>query len=383
VDRTRIRQVLINLLNNAARFTLTGGATIQAEGDGQSVVVSVADTGVGIPPDELPLIFKEFHRADDSKPGPYGGRGLGLTICRRFVELHGGSMWVESAPDEGSKFSFSLPVSPGVVAAPARDDWETWARVVAPHPDPTVAVVAPDDPAADVFRRYLDGCHVVRVSDLRQAHRLAARTPLRALILATSDSHARLPALDPDLSGLKGVPVVVCPMRTRVNVNPDLRVAKYLVKPVDREQLREALASLPRKPLDVAIVDDDPEMIRLLSRMVRSLSRRYRITTASGGAEALERLQIRRPDVVLLDLLMPGIDGYRVMEQMKADSRLAEVPVVVITARGTEEELVIAGELAISRPEGLSVGEMMGYLRALLAESARSASPGPPGAPAG
>ncbi len=381
VDRTRIRQVLINLLNNAARFTVSGGTTIGVELRDDEVVVSVEDTGVGIPAEELPTIFKEYHRSGDPKPGPFGGRGLGLAICRRFIELHGGSIWVESAPGRGSKFEFSLPFNPSFVGASAREEWETWARLPSAQPEPVVAVLSPDEPVAEVFRRYLDGFRVERVGSVERARYLAGRYPLRALILPTPPSERSAEPL-PQLPGLRGVPVVFCPLRTRANANPDLRVLRYLVKPVDREELRAALAPLGRKPLDIVVVDDDPEMIRLLHRMLRSLSRRYRIASASSGAEALDLFRAMRPDVVLLDLLMPDVDGYQIIEVMKQDALLSDVPVIVITARGTEDELVTADELTIRRPGGLSVGEVMGCLRAVLGAVNRSALRGPTGAPA-
>lgn len=366
VDAIRIRQVLINLLNNAARFTVAGGTTIGAMIEGQDVIVSVEDTGVGIPPEELPSVFKEFHHATGPSVGPYGGRGLGLTICRRFVELHGGSMWVESAPSKGAKFSFSLPLSQNVMSTPIRATWETWARPSHVQVEPTVAVLTSDDTSADAFRRYLEGVRVVRVHDLDHAQRLAARRPLRAVIVATRSDANQLATAARNASELRDVLTIVCPLRTRATANLDLCVSQYLVKPVDREQLRAALTSLKKRIARVMVVEDDSEMVSLLSRMLRSLSRRYQITTVSNGAEAIATLRKKHPDVVLLDLLMPGIDGYKVIEAMQRDETLASVPVIVVTARGRENELITAEEFSIQSSGGLSVGEVMGYLQVLL-----------------
>jgi CheY-like chemotaxis protein len=153
------------------------------------------------------------------------------------------------------------------------------------------------------------------------------------------------------------------------------------VKPVDREQLRAALAALGRSITTVGVVDDDPAMVRLVSRMLRSLSRRYRMVTAHDGAAALRLFRQTRPDAVLLDLLMPGTDGYRVAEAMQHDERLARVPIVVITAKGAEQELITAPELVISRSAGLSIAEVVRYVRSVL-DSSRRASQDRPAAPA-
>ena len=379
-DRTRVRQVLINLLTNAARFTSVGGATVRAQLDDRDVVIAVADTGAGIPPEEVPSLFRQFHRSEGSVPGPYGGRGLGLAICRRFVELHGGSMWVESAPGQGSTFSFSLPLCDTVVASSAREEWETWAAPAGPAPEPLVAVVADDEARVGLFRRYLDGHRVVRVDDLEAARVLAAGAALRALILAVPGAEAELRAEAASSPELRGVPVIACPLETRGQTSLGPRVARYLVKPIDREELRQAFASLGRPAAQVVIVDDDPEMVRLLSRMVRSIARRCRIATAADGEAALRALRTLGPDLVLLDLLMPGMDGYAVIDAMGADPALAEIPVVVASARGAELRRVTAAELAISRPEGLTVGEAMRYLQALLRPAPHSGAPGMPAA---
>jgi CheY-like chemotaxis protein len=314
--------------------------------------------------------------------GPYGGRGLGLTICRHFVELHGGTIRVKSTPEQGSTFSFSLPLSTNVVARPFREPWETWAHASAEEIQAAVGILSTDEVALNLIRRYLHGYHVVGLKDIEAARKLAARARLQALVAVDGFGRAALTEFELNGPELNSVPRIACPLHTHGRARHDLQVEKCLVKPIGREQLRRALKPWDKKLTRVAIVDDDPDMIRLLSRMIRSLAKRCQILTATDGSRALALLRNTVPQVVLLDLLMPGIDGYDVVDQMRCDTRLADIPVIAITAWGGEREIVTVGEVAVSRPGDLSVGEGIGYLRAILQAQDRSTSSGILGAPA-
>ena len=161
-DRTRIRQVLINLLSNAGRFTDQGGITVSASVDGTDVRVSVADTGIGIAPEDIPKVFESFRQIDGSIRRRAGGTGLGLAVSKQFVELHGGAMWAESELGKGTVFHFTLPISANVVATTQPGDWRLWDRVMASRPpEPVeVRVISPDPSVARIFQRYLDGYRV-------------------------------------------------------------------------------------------------------------------------------------------------------------------------------------------------------------------------------
>jgi CheY-like chemotaxis protein len=361
-DRTRLRQILINLLNNAARHTSHGGASVGGAADEHEVVIWVTDTGAGIPADDLPHVFDEFYQV----AGPRWRRatGLGLTISKRFVELHGGSMWVESRAGDGSTFYFSLPLAASVVAVPSRDDWQTWVL----NPDNgqlrgTVAVLDEDPEVVQLFQRYLDRYRVVGAPSLAKARQLAGTRPLHALVVAngvTTESCRD--------GVLATIPVVSCPLRSGRTISRSLGVVQYLSKPISRQQVRDVLLGLGRGIRDVLVVDDDPEMVRLLARMVQSGHRarnRYSVRTTTDSREAIEAMRERRPDLVFLDLLMPGLDGYAVLDEMRLDERLRDVPVVLVTAKGIDESMV-ASELRISRAGGLPVGEVIGCLQASL-----------------
>ncbi len=367
VDRTRIRQVLINLLNNAARFTSVGGVTIRAWSEGADVIVAVADTGIGIAPEHLTTVFEEFRQIHVLGERRTVGSGLGLAVSKRFVELHGGSMWVESRLGEGSTFSFSLPTCESVITAsgyPEGDRWVPPSR--GSDGDRAILVIDRDGDAARLFGRHLDGYHVLAARGIESARRLGAESVIQAAVMVG-------PSGAPDWLAIRRigeifpeVPVVICSLSTRKVTARELGAADCLAKPVGREQIRLALRRLGRHVRTVLIVDDDPEMVRLLGRLVRLTSRRYVIREAQTGREALALLETERPDAVLLDLVMPDLSGDEFLRRMRETPGLRDVPVILVTGHGLTDETVTAEFFGITQRGGLSVRELMRCLRTSL-----------------
>ena len=360
VDANRVRQVLINLLSNATRFTDRGGVVIRAEQVDHDVVVSVTDTGEGIATGDAPFVFQEFRQVGSlGRRG--GGSGLGLAVCKAFVEMHGGSIWVESALGQGSTFSLTLPLSTNVVSAPA-----TRSSPRAPSDARTVIVLDPDPESAKPFQRYLDGYQVAWAGGLDDLTPLTECHPAHA-ILTSDQSLARAvlqsrPSHDKHLD----VPIFTYSLDTARDAAKTLAADEYLVKPVSRDRLRTALRRWAKGAHGVLIVDDDAEMAELLASMVRSASRRYVVRQASDGECALALLRERRPDVILLDLLMPVRNGYEVIQAIRGDPAWREIPIIVISAKGVTEDVVRTGGLTLSRAGGLSVGDLMLCLRSSL-----------------
>lgn len=166
--------------------------------------------------------------------------------------------------------------------------------------------------------------------------------------------------------GLPNVPALVCTLRGGAGAARPAGVTTYLVKPVSQARFLETLAALGHEVEQLLLVDDSPEVVRLLGRMVRNAPRPYRALKAYNGRQALDLLRQRRPDAVVLDLLMPEVDGYTVIEYMRAHEAFRDIPVIVISARGLEEEVITAGLVGVTRREGFSVGEMMRCLQASL-----------------
>jgi len=228
-------------------------------------------------------------------------------------------------------------------------------------------LVDPEPETLRVFRRYLDGYQVVVAPDTSSVARLAGELTVRAVVVgapALRDAvqqalQRTAPARPP-----ARFPLITCALRTSKTIAQELGVLDYLVKPASQQQLKRALHRFGRSPRDLVLVDDDPEMLHLLTRMVSALAPRCRVRTAADGLRALDLLRERPPQGLLLDLLMPGLDGYGVLARMRQQPELAAVPVVAITARGAEDDRLVADALEISQIGGLRVGELTRWIRA-------------------
>jgi signal transduction histidine kinase/CheY-like chemotaxis protein len=364
MDSTRIRQVLINLLTNSSRFTSVGGVTITARLVGQEIQVAVADTGVGIAPKDVHRVFEDFGQVDGSTSRKYEGTGLGVPLSKRLVELHGGRMWLTSQPGQGTTFYFTVPT----LSQPPTDlgPFSANAPAYATAYRKAVLIVEPDPLLLRIVRRHLSSYDVVQVRD---------RTDLPALI-----DHYRpiavvidQPGEDPVLLQTwvtdtpRDLPVITVSLPGSLRVAQTLGIQNYLIKPVLREPLLDAMAGLGRPVQTVLIVDDDPQLVELVSRMLQSAGEAYHPLEAFGGAEALERLRREPVDLVLLDLIMPEISGLMTLQAMKADPALAGIPVIVISAQYPE---TVSSEdglfVKLVRPQNASINETLNCLQALV-----------------
>lgn len=360
LDRLRIRQVLLNLLVNAARFTERGAIGIDTQWANGEVVVRVWDSGPGVAPGDLEKIFEEFRATEQPFSDWHSGTGLGLPISKKFVELHGGRMGVESQPGQGATFWFSLPVTASGGTVPAEAYMiQARAELLAPKTTERIVVlVHPDRGIASIMRRYLDNAEVVHAYSLAEGVKLVDELGAVALLVDAAE-----PDPLPACNGL----VVRCPLPSTQAAAVDLGAEELLVKPVSRQELLAAVDRLDRPIHRVLIVDDDPEVARLFRRMLRGRVALHDCLEAYNGAEALDRMRAEKPDLVLLDLVMPEVDGRSVLAQMRADARLADIPVLLISARGQDHlNLRLAGAVEIRRADGLELGEVVRTLAAIL-----------------
>ncbi len=377
IDVTRIRQVLINLLTNASRFTRTGGVTITARQVEERIRVAVQDTGIGIAPHEFPRVFEEFGQVDGSRTRNQEGTGLGVPLSKRLVESHGGRMWLESQPGVGSTFYFDIPIATANAGSPVI----TTGTELAPTASRKLVLVYEPDPLLRrTIRRHLHRCDIVEIKEGADISAEIEQHQPTALVANTEGMENHLP----DAWGVPDdLPVINVAMTGNLHAAQALGVCNYLVKPVLREQLLDALADLEHAVKNVLIVDDDPELVELIARMLQSSGQEYRLVKAFGGAEALARLQSETIDLVLLDLFMPDIDGKRVLETMKGDPALADIPVIVITAQHPETAATERGLfLQVSRAANASATETLNYLQVLIEALPLRGLPTKAGAPA-
>lgn len=365
VDRLRIRQVLLNLLTNAARFTEQGSITVRAAIEDGGVLVEVTDTGRGIAPGDLDKVFEEFaHGRDEDRriPRRLGGVGLGLPISKRFVELHGGQMGVASSVGVGTTFWFRLPIASrdGAVTA---EIWQPVRQVDGARGVEPVAVAAVGDARVGQFlRRHLRGWRVVAAANLQQA--ITAAEDLHAVAILT-DGDAAVEA-----DAFRGsVPIVRLPMPHGRKTATTLGVRSYLVKPVTRSELTTALETISHPVRNVLVVDDDPRFVQLITRMLRSLpgGNDLQLRCTQSGQDALATMATDKPDLVILDLVMTDLSGKEVVEAMRADQRLADVPVILISGHEhLEDEPVLRGPIALEMPAGLHLAGLLDVSEALL-----------------
>ena len=337
-DELKLKQVVLNLLTNAIKFTSAGGSVeMTAAVDGDLAVVTVRDTGSGIPEAEHEAIFEAFQRGGRGARETTEGTGLGLTLSRRIVDMHGGRLWMESRVGEGSTFAFSVPTLASVEAAVAGAS-EVGTPVGESAGAGGILVVEDDPRSADLLRVILEGAgHTVVVArdgveGLELARRMGPAAIVLDVLLPRLDGWELLARLkrDPATSAL---PVVIVSMLDERGAGFALGAAEYLVKPVDREDLLGALAQWTDQPGDgrtVVAIDDDPRDLELVEAALSPHG--WSVLRATSGEEGVELVRRERPSVVLLDLLMPGVDGFEVVERLRADPDLTDVPIVVLTS---------------------------------------------------
>jgi CheY-like chemotaxis protein len=329
--------------------------------EGQEAIACVQDTGCGIAPDKLSRAFEAFSQMSESQVRE--GSGLGLAVSKKFVELHGGRMWLESKLGQGTTVSFSLSmpcdgkevrISPLVPSGTRRLH----------RGEPRVLVIHDDARTLDVLRRHIRGCQFV-LGDTPQRAELMIREQLPAMVL--TDAALREDAYGPASSWAlpAHVPVVTCPLPSMRRIGLLLGAADYLPKPVTRKALSDALARLPRPPKKVLVVDDDAHIVRLLARMLRAYDSSLQVLEAFSGKEALEVARARRPDVILLDLYMPEMSGYDLLEALSCDGDTAGTQVIIVSVRAVEQESrPIQGEIRVTREEGFTLSEILEVLQA-------------------
>jgi signal transduction histidine kinase/AraC-like DNA-binding protein/ABC-type sugar transport system substrate-binding protein len=368
-DRTRLRQVALNLVSNAVKFTSRGAVALTLETAGGYARASVIDSGLGVPPAEQEAIFDEFRRSDRSFSRGYAGLGLGLAICKRLVELHGGAIGLQSTgrEGEGSTFWFTLPVvePPG---APAHE------LIAADSVDRVV--ILSDAGGAQVSSHLRSRGFEVQLTPPAERLDWSARPGADAPSAVVVDMTGRPEGGWELLKAIKGSPASRDLPVLLYSLNPDggsVLELNYLTKPVELTQLTGALDQLPLADdlgsRTVLVVDDEPGTRDLNARIVHGHWPDAQVFQAANGREALEILAARRVDLVLLDLMMPEVDGFEVLEAMRAAESLREIPVIVLTGQTLSQQEIARldqGVATVMRKGLFSPAETLAHLDAAL-----------------
>jgi two-component system, NtrC family, sensor kinase len=341
-DQIRFRQALLNLASNASKFTEDGTVTIAAREQGTDggdwVTIAVTDTGIGMTAEQMGRLFQEFSQADASTTRKYGGTGLGLAISRHFCRMMGGDITVESQPGAGSTFTIRLP---RVVEREQAVGREPEARSTPPGAAaaqaPLVLVVDDDATVRELVARHLEraGFAVTTArggqEGLRLARELRPAAVTLDIMMPDLDGWTVLAAMKGDPS-LADIPVVLMTIVEEKNRGYALGAADYLVKPVDRARLVEALRHICGAAVGRVLLIDDDDLVRRGVRLALA-PLGWEVTEAENGEVALASLAAARPDAIILDLMMPRMDGFEFLDELRARPDWRDIPVVVITAK--------------------------------------------------
>ena len=374
IDPVRVRQVLLNLIGNAVRFTHAGSITVSARARQQDVVFAVRDTGIGIAPNDQKRIFDDFQQADGSTRRAHEGAGLGLAISKRFVELHGGRIWLRSDVGVGSTFYFSIPIE-----HPAwQDSLEAQLdQALADHSsaaesdeDPILLLVTRSTSAAGLLTRYVHGCHVVTITELSEARSVAQQLLPQVVVIDTTSGdlpEADLPTIAASWD-LVDTHFVAVPLPGEESLLRRLAVQGYLIKPVSRDSLSTTMRRFGEDIDRVLLVDDDRDFVRLMTRLLEeNLLRPYHVSSAYNGQQALESIRTRHPDLLLLDLGLPDADGREIIRQIRSDPALKDLPIVVVSAQeSVDYQERMAGSITATRAEGLLPSEAVRWVQGVV-----------------
>jgi CheY-like chemotaxis protein len=395
-DVIKVRQTLLNLLSNAAKFTSGGTVTLEAArltiAGNDWLRFSVIDTGIGMSAAQLEIIFREFTQADASTTRRYGGTGLGLTISKRLSELLGGDIEVDSVPGEGTAFTVMLPAAlePSVPPGEAVDVVGVQ-RVLRAAQEVGVVLVIDDDPLArDLIARSLvrEGFAVETAADgddgLRKMRALRPDVVTLDVMMPGIDGWSVLTAMksDPELAE---IPVVMLTLVDDKNRGIALGAADYLTKPIDRLRLVNLLKRY-RRDLQVTgaarvlVIEDNPDTREIIARALHGEG--WQVALAGDGRAALQHMTGAMPDIILLDLMMPEMDGFAFITAMRQVQAWAEIPVIVITAKDltAAERAALNGSVqSILTKHGAEVQRLLREIQRLIREHAQRVRAGQAG----
>jgi PAS domain S-box-containing protein len=373
-DQIKVQQILVNLLSNAVKFTASGTVTIRARYQDEQLTIAVSDTGIGIPAEVLAHIFTEFRQVDSSSTRQYGGTGLGLSISRRLAQLLGGDITVQSVVGAGSTFTFTLPL---------RDDSTTTAinldviPLPPERPDPRapdkIILAIDDDPdVVYLLQENLaeSGYSVIGATSgkegLERARVLRPFAITLDILMPHKDGWQTLYELKSEVA-TRDIPIIVLSIVDNKALGYRLGACDYLLKPFSRDMILAALMRVPAPRHRLLVVDDDPQIIDMVRQFLDGEP--YEVVAAADGRAALDAIAQQQPDIILLDLLMPRLDGFEVIEYLRQETPYRPLPIIVLTAKTltpTERAVLDQSVRTVIQKRGLDRDLLITELKGLL-----------------
>jgi PAS domain S-box-containing protein len=346
-DRVRFKQVLYNLLSNAVKFTPKDGSIeVRSYDERTSVCLSVRDTGIGVRPEDQEMIFEEFRQVEGTARS-HEGTGLGLAITKRLVEQQGGKIWLESEPGKGSRFSFTLPRG-ATTSQITPDGTRTMpvARAVDSARKPLILIVDDEVASRELMASYLEPHYRVALAEsgaeaVEKAQQLLPEAITLDILMPGGGGFESLVALRAT-AATADIPIIMVSIVDQQKVGFALGATDYLIKPIQKPVLLQSIRNYVPSSTDddaaILLVDDDSQNLELVAETLRAAG--YETQSVRSGARALEVLSSKVVGAVLLDLLMPGMDGFEVIRHVRQEPTLKELPILVMTAKNlTQEEM--------------------------------------------
>jgi len=361
-DLTKVRQSLFNLLSNACKFTENGEIILDVLRDDQvrQITFAVTDTGIGMTEEQMGKLFQAFQQADSSTTRKYGGTGLGLAISRKFCQLMGGDITVRSEVGRGTVFSINLPLDETVIEKPSETpSYPAGSEGMELSNEPTVLVIDDDPDVLDLLQRYLtkEGYNVQIAENgqkgLEMARKLKPVAITLDVMMPGMDGWAVLSSLkhDPELSD---IPVIMMTLLDNKEMGIALGATEYLTKPIDWQRLGRLLDNYrkPSEPLPVLVIEDDLDTREMLRRSLEK--ELWTVRVASHGKEGLKQVDVQMPSIILLDLMMPEMDGFEFLSEFRKRWPDSTTQIVVVTAKDItpEEKIRLQGYISIVLQKG-------------------------------
>ena len=390
-DTQKMRQIILNLLSNAAKFTEEGEISVTASRVDKHVRIAVKDNGIGIDKDHIGLVFEEFRQVDSSTTRKYSGTGLGLPISRKLARLLGGDLTVESELGKGSTFTLTtlieLEATAGIPTIPKPPEREKIQAPLAPErelrekipvevADEALILSIDDDPEViEIIRNYLtpEGFSVIGANNgtegIQKARELRPKLITLDIMMPEKDGWQTLRELKADQS-TRSIPVVMHSIIENKPLALGLGAEDYLAKPIDpNELIKTAKRYLYGKQKPLMVVDDNEDFVRLTTDILEAEG--FQCVTAYDGREAMEKLKQYQPALILLDLIMPVMDGFEVVDAMQKDPVLRKIPVIIVTGKevSSQDQEHLSHKIeSLLKKEGLTADVISNKVREILSQ---------------